>query len=62
MRWRRVSEEDVLQVLGDPSEPGECVGGRKNASKVVGERILKVTYKEQGDEMIVVTVIWKDRR
>ncbi len=49
-------------MLGGPSEPGECVGGRKNASKVVGERILKVTYKEQGDEMIVVTVIWKDRR
>ena len=60
MRWRRVSEEEVLEVLGCPSELGESVSGRKNASKVVGQRILKVTYREDGDEMIVVTVIWKD--
>ncbi len=57
---RQVSESEVLDVLKGPSRVEESAFGRKNAAKLFGERILRVTYKETDQETVVITVVWKD--
>ena len=61
MKWRRVSEEEVLSVLNNPDRLEETIGERKNAYKLLGNRSLKVTYKDEKSETVVITVIEKER-
>jgi hypothetical protein len=59
MKWRRVAEDEVLQVLEAPDRVEESVENRTNAYKTFGERSLKVTYKRDGADAVVITVIEK---
>jgi hypothetical protein len=61
MKWRRVSEEEVLRVLDNPDHFEETIGERKNAYKLLGNRSLKVTYKDEKSDTVVITVIEKER-
>jgi hypothetical protein len=61
MKWRRVSEAKVLSVLDVPDRTEQSVGERSNAYKQVGNRWLKVTHKENAGDVVVITVIEKER-
>jgi len=62
MKWRRISEQDVLKVLDAPDSVEESIGERKNAFKLLSDRLPKVTYKEEGSDRLVITAIEKTRR
>ena len=59
MKWRNVSEPDVLRTLEAPDREERSIGERINAYKVIENRLLKVTYKRESFDTVVVTVIEK---
>ena len=60
MKWRRVSEVAVLSVLNAPDRVEESIDGRRNAYKVMDDRLLKVTYVDEAGDLVVITVIEKE--
>ena len=60
MKWRRVSEADVLSVLDAPERVDESIHERKNAYRTVGDRLLKVTYVDEAGDIVVITVMEKE--
>ena len=60
MKWRRVSEAEVLSVLDDPNRTEESVDERNNAYKQVRDRWLKVTHKENAGNAVSITVSRKN--
>jgi hypothetical protein len=61
MKWRRVSEVEVMSVLDAPDRVEVSIDDRTNAYKLVDGRLLKVTYVEQAEDIVVITVIEKER-
>ena len=61
MKWRRVSETEVLAVLNDPDRVEDSIDNRFNAYKSLGGRLLKVTYAGEQDDVVVITVIEKEQ-
>ena len=63
MKWRKVSATEAIAVLELPDREEKSTGNKINAYKLVDNRTLKVTYKRDGSDIVVVTVIVrKDRR
>lgn len=60
MKWRRVSEAEVLSVLNVPDRIEQSIDDRRNAYKLVSNRLLKVTYVEEAGDVVIVTVIEKE--
>jgi hypothetical protein len=60
MKWRRIAEAEVLNVLDAPERVEESIHERRNAYRTVGDRLLKVTYVAKNGEVVVVTVIEKE--
>ena len=60
MKWRRVSEAEVLSVLDVPDRTEQSVDERNNAYKQVGNQWLKVTHKDDAGNVVVITVIEKE--
>jgi hypothetical protein len=61
MKWRRVSETEALAVLNDPDRVEESIDNRRNAYKSVGDRLLKVTYAAEQEDVVIITVIEKEQ-
>jgi hypothetical protein len=61
MKWRDITEDEIQSVLERAEEVRDSVRGRKNARARVGLRLLQVTYKEEQDRTVVITVIDKTR-
>ncbi len=61
MKWRKISEANVRDTLLFPEAIENSIKGRKNAFKHVENKWLKVTFKEENDNIVVVTVIDKKR-
>ena len=61
MKWRRVSEADVRTVLDSLDRVERSIDERTNAHKRVGGRLLKVTYVGEEADVVVITVIEKER-
>ena len=59
MKWRKISEEEVLDALNRPERVEQSVRGRMNVYKAVGARHLKVTYREFSEEILVISVMDK---
>lgn len=59
LQWRRISEEEVMQVLNSPDRIEPSLKGRVNAFKTVGAKYLKVTYRELSEELLVISVVNK---
>ena len=60
MKWRHVSEAEVLTVLDAPDLVEKSADERCNAYKLVGDRLLKVTYVDEEGDVMVITVIEKE--
>ena len=57
MKWRRISQEEVVLTLQNPDKIEESVKGRVNANESIGERYIKVTYKKFSDKILVISVV-----
>jgi len=60
MKWRRVSESEVVSMLDAPDRVEQSMGGRINAYKLLGDRLLKATYIEEKGNIVLITVIEKE--
>ncbi|MCD6117382.1 DUF4258 domain-containing protein [bacterium] len=61
MKWREVSEEDVISTIFDPEDVQNAIKGRENAYKQINEKWIKVTFKKEDDKLIIITVIDKNK-
>ena len=61
MRWRRISEEEVSLAIENPDRIEESIRGRTNVYKLIGERYIKVTYKEFSDQTLVISSVDKGK-
>jgi hypothetical protein len=59
MKWRKISEEEVLDALNRPERIEQSIRGRANVYKAVGAKHLKVTYREFSEEILVISVMDK---
>ncbi len=59
MQWRRISEAEVEVVLKEPERTETARKGRKHVWKSMGERKLRVTYREETRCLVIVTVVDK---
>ena len=61
MKWRNVSATETIAVLEQPDREEKSTNNRINAYRLLNDRFLKVTYKREGSDVMVVTVIEKER-
>lgn len=59
MKWRKISQTEIEQTLKDPDKTEVTREGRKNAFKAIGDRYIKVTYRELEDEVLIISVVDK---
>ena len=59
MKWRKISDEEVISVLLFPDYKESAIKGRLNAFKIIEGRTIKVTYKESDDGIYVITAVVK---
>ena len=62
MKWRKIVIEEVNAVISDPDKVEDSKKGRKNAFKIVSGRLLKVTYKREGEAAVVITAMVKGEK
>ena len=60
MKWRKISEADVMMTLENPERTEDTTKGRKNAYRFIGDRFIKVTYKIHPQEILVISAVVKD--
>lgn len=56
MKERGVTEGEADTVIKEPDYVEQSVKGRTNAYKFIGGRFLRVTFKEESENILVVTV------
>lgn len=59
MKWRDISENELRLAITNPDKLEDTIEGRKNAFKTIGSRLLKITYKPEDDNLVVITAIVK---
>jgi len=52
----------VSAVISDPDKVEDSKKGRKNAFKIVSGRLLKVTFKLEGETAVVITAMVKGEK
>jgi hypothetical protein len=50
MKWRRITEEEVMTVIAEPDKIENSIRGRTNTYGSTRERYLKVMYKTFDDK------------
>ena len=60
MKWRKISEAEVMTTLENPERTEDTIKGRKNAYCHIGDRFIKVTYKVDMQEILVISAVVKD--
>jgi len=61
MKWRKITEAEVESTIADPDMQQDSIRGRKNAFKTLGNRLVKVTYCREGDDIVIVTAVIKGK-
>jgi len=56
MKEREVAEEEAEMAINNPDYIEPSIKGRKNAYKFIGSRFLRVTFKEEIENILVITV------
>lgn len=59
MKWRNISESEVEKTLMEPDKIESTKEGRKNVFKMVGNKYIKVTYREYQNEILIISVMDK---
>ncbi|MDO8491291.1 MAG: DUF4258 domain-containing protein [Dehalococcoidia bacterium] len=61
MRLHDISIEQVTQTLEQPEKVVPSIKGRYNAYRRIGERFLRLTYREEEERFVVVSVTPRKR-
>ncbi len=61
MKWRKISEKEVEDTLLSPEKTEDSIKDRKNAFRHIGKKWLKVTFIQETDKIVIVTVIDKTK-
>ncbi|MBI3585315.1 MAG: DUF4258 domain-containing protein [Nitrospinae bacterium] len=56
MKEREVTEEEVGITMNEPEYIEPSIKERKNAYKFINYRFLRVTFKEEYDHLLIITV------
>ena len=56
MKEREVTEEEAEMAINNPDYIEPSIKGRKNAYKFIGNRFLRVTFKGEPENILVITV------
>lgn len=56
MKERDVAENETETVIENPDSNDSSIKGRTNAYKFLNGRYLRVTYREENDQILVITV------
>lgn len=59
MKWRKIAQGETETAVNNPDRLEDTQKGRKNAFKTTQGRLLKITYKTEGDDVIVITAMAK---
>jgi len=59
MKWRKIAQGEIEMAINSPDRLEDTRKGRKNAFKTTQGRLLKITYKPEGDDVIVITAMAK---
>ena len=54
MKEREVTEEETEMAINNPDYIEPSIKGRKNAYKFIGSRFLRVTFKEEIENILVI--------
>ena len=49
-----------MMTLENPERIEDTIQGRKNAYRLIGDRLVKVTYKIYPQEILVISAVVKD--
>lgn len=61
IKERSITEEEAEATLREPEFTEASVNGRVNAFKYTGNRYLRVTFKEESDHFLVITVTMRKK-
>jgi len=56
MRQHHISEESVNLTIREPDQLLSSIKGRYNAFKRTANRVIRVTFTEEADRILVITV------
>lgn len=59
MKWRKIGNPEVEDTIISPVRVEDSIMNRKNANKHIGERNIKVIFKEDDDTIIIITAMDK---
>ena len=62
IKWRKITEKEIEETIINHDRLEDSIKERKNAFKLIGNRLLKITYKIENDDIIIVTAIVKGER
>ncbi|MBI4706964.1 MAG: DUF4258 domain-containing protein [Candidatus Omnitrophica bacterium] len=61
MKEREVTEDETETAIKNPDSNEPSIKGRTNAFKFLNGRYLRVTYKEENNHILVITVTIKKK-
>ena len=59
MKWRKIGEREVSIAINNPDKLEHTRKGRKSAFKTIEGRLLKITFKPENSDAVVITAIVK---
>lgn len=54
MKWRKITEEEIIESIVSPDYSEPSLNRRINVYKDFNGRVVKVTYKEETEEKLLV--------
>jgi hypothetical protein len=61
MKERGVTDEEAEMTINKPDHIETSIKGRRNAYRCIKGRFLRVTFKEEADHILVITVTVRRR-
>lgn len=61
MKERGIFTDEVEEVIREPETIKPSVKGRINALKVLNGRFVRVTFQDQNDYVLVITVVMRKK-
>jgi hypothetical protein len=61
MKWRKLETEEIIETVKNPDKKEVTNFGRINAFKKIGLKLMKVTYIEEKDHIIVISAVDKNK-